>query len=753
MDFSLILTSLADAALEALNVSTTACWISLIIMLLRLLMKKAPSYGKMLLWGILGLRLAFPFSVESVLSLIPSKETFSREMVYSNKFSVDTGIEIIDNGVNSALGGAYYEGVTVPSGLKANVLGIFAVMWVIGIVLLLIYYLASVLRLKRKLRTSTLISENVYQSELVDSPFVFGFFRPHIYLPYNVDADDAEYIIMHEKMHIKRCDHLVKSLSFILITFYWFNPLLWICYKMFCRDIEEACDEKAVKSLSLEQKREYSKTLLKYGSHITASNVSPVAFGEFDVKSRIKRIMNYKKPSFWVVIISVLVCVVTALCVLTDPVSKNNDYRVNVDEKLDAAISTAIIENERGKYYGNGYPCEAHVVLANEVGSPVHGDGIEFNTFEVFIIAKYAQYAIENGTLIEESGMVSPLALVFEIDENDDYVLLEYWEPGMGSDYHKSLDKRFPSGVDFSTADYDEYLRTACEEKARGHFGISPSGYDKTFTLSVDYVTLSSAFLPKLSINEEEKAFVFVYDLLSSYLPTGTFEISDGKLTATTYDGKFRFVFDVINNKELRFNESESDTLKVTNKDLSYEIDNGDSFLLGVPKDVNSKEFTTTVVVVGEDITNKPDPIPPYSDDFSDYTLTISKSGDKGIRRLTDEAFRQNNGYSVFTYSLENVYITVGDNKIALGDGIKNGVVGVSGLIEKSVQDSKNGKVKALGYKDGGSTLYVYEDYSIIKLNKLTGTDKSTDKIIKDVFIGPADMSLNDLTDFYTEIY
>ncbi len=747
MDFLNLFSVINDTALETINISITASWIVLIVLLLRMLMMRMPSWCRLLLWSFVGIRLAVPISVESILSLIPSKEIFTPQMVYSNKFSVDSGIDVIDSTVNSHMASHYYEGVTVPSGLKINILGVFSALWVIGIIILLLYFVFSSLKFKFELRTATKVFDNVYKSELVDSPFVFGFLKLRIYLPYNVDEKDSEYILMHERMHIKRGDHLLKALTFILLSFYWFNPILWVAFKYFCRDIEAACDEKAIKPLSKDERKEYSKTLLRFGVQNEYFYAGPVLFGEHDIKSRIRRVMSYKKPSFTVIIIAAVICLVTAVCLLTDPLS-DTKKTVDVSETLDSAISSAILENEKGKYFGDGYPCEAHVVLATTEDGPIHDGEIEYTTVEVFIIAKYAQYSIDNGTLIEESGMVSPLALVFESDGNENYALLEYWEPGMGSDYHKSLQERFPKGVDFSTDNFYEHLRSVCEEKARTHVGLSLTGYDKVYTLSVESTTLSGVFLPKLSINTNDGTFTFVYDLLSSYLPAGTFEIQNGKLIADTLDGMYRYVFNVVNDNELRFNEKESDKIKVTNEDLSYEIAHGSSFLIGNPQRTDSGEFTTTAIIAGEHTVGKADPIPPYAEEFSDYTLTLSVSGDEGIRQLTDENFRQTCGYSVYTYSLHNVYISVGDNKLPLNDGIQKGIVGIDGLIAKAKRDAEKGRIKSRLYKDGGSVLYEYEDYSILKMNKITNSGES---VIKDVFIGPAGLSINDLSDFYTE--
>ncbi|MBQ3151734.1 MAG: M56 family metallopeptidase [Clostridia bacterium] len=744
MDYSGIFLTLNDIFLRVVNLSLSACGIMLVLMLIRLLLKKMSKLYVVLMWLLVGLRLIIPFSFESEFSVNPNREIINPETVYSNKFVIDSGYDSVDTVVNGYLGDNYYEGVTVPTNFKLNIISVLAIIWVFGVLACLLYFLIYYLRMKIKLKTATLVNDNVFRTEFVSSPFVFGIFRPKIYIPYGLEEPNLRYVLVHEKTHIEQSHHLDKLVAFIILSVYWFNPFLWLAYWLFSKDIESFCDELVVKKLTEDERTEYSKVLLELSIRKKSFSVAPVPFGEIDIKKRVKDIMNFRKPGFWISLAATLIFVITANCLFTDPPKDQSDVSADISESLDVLVGQTIVENENPNFTGS-FGCESHIVLAVENGGAVIEEKVKYTTVEVFIIAKYAEYGIKNGTLIQTGGMISPLALVFESDGSDNYTLLEYWEPGMGSDYTSSLRERFPKNVDYMTNEYDEQLRVECESKAYEHFGISTSGYDKVYTLSVDTVTLSSSFLPRFSIDKDHKTFMFVYDLLSSYLSTGTYEVVDNEITATTYDGKYKYVFKVINRKELQFDAKKSLYAPVTNEDLSYSLHHGDSFILGEPKPDKTSEYTTVVQLIGEEPTTRLPNISPFYEEYYDYTLSIVESDEDIIWQISDEKFRQENGYSVYGYSVDKVYITVGENSLPLDEAVGKGIVSIDALIHKAADDTKD-KAKAITYKDGGSTLYVYDDYSVIKLNRLADNSK-------DVFIGPPDMSLNDLTDFLNNIY
>jgi len=309
---------MAGIFLKIINMSISASWLVLAVLLLRLLLKKAPKWINGILWGFVGLRLVMPFSFESIFSLIPSAETISKAPD-APRPHFDSGVTIVDNQVNNYLQGHYFEGVSRPAGHFVDITTILAIVWVVGIVALLVYTIISYMRLKNKIGTAVLLRDNIFQSENVVSPFVLGIIKPKIYLPFNMNDKDMSHVIAHEQAHIQRKDHWWKPFGFLLLALHWFNPLMWVGYVLLCRDIELACDEKVIKELNTEQKADYSQALLSCSVNRRVIAACPLAFGEVGVKNRVKSVLNYKKPAFWIVVIAILASAVVAVCFLTNP--------------------------------------------------------------------------------------------------------------------------------------------------------------------------------------------------------------------------------------------------------------------------------------------------------------------------------------------------------------------------------------------------------------------------------------------------
>ena len=321
--------------LKIINMSISASWLVLVVLILRFVLKKAPKWVNILLWGIVAIRLICPFSFESALSLIPSAETFPEKVISGPSFDVQTGITPVDNRINDYLGDRYFEGVTVPANNGNNIMTILTIVWTIGILLLVAYTVISYWRLRRKADTAVRYKDNIFQSENVKSPFVLGIIKPRIYLPFNMNGQDLEHVVAHEQAHIHRKDHWWKPFGFLLLTIHWFNPLVWLAYVLLCRDIELACDEKVIKELGNEQRADYTQALVACSVNRRMIAACPLAFGEVGVKDRVKSVMNYKKPAFWGVVLAVIVCVFVAVCFLTNPVTKNNGTDGTVTEWFD----------------------------------------------------------------------------------------------------------------------------------------------------------------------------------------------------------------------------------------------------------------------------------------------------------------------------------------------------------------------------------------------------------------------------------
>ena len=320
---------MSELFLKIVNMSISASWVVIAVLTLRFCLKKAPKWVNVLLWGIVAVRMVFPFSIESVLSLIPSAETISPSIMMEQSPSVQTGVPALNHVINPVISGSF----TPAPGASANPLQIWipvlAGIWLFGIAALFLYSAVSYWRLRRKVCEAVILRGNIYQSEKVCSPFVLGIIRPKIYLPYHMDSREMDHVIAHEQTHIRRKDHWWKPLGFLLLTTHWFNPLMWLSYILLCRDIELACDEKVIRKMSNEQRADYTQALVACSVDRRLITACPLAFGEIGVKERVKSVMNYKKPAFWIVLASVIVCAVIAVCFLTNPIGFQFDVSAN----------------------------------------------------------------------------------------------------------------------------------------------------------------------------------------------------------------------------------------------------------------------------------------------------------------------------------------------------------------------------------------------------------------------------------------
>ena len=306
--------------LKLLNLSISASWLVLVVLVLRLVLKRAPKWVDVLLWGMVALRLMLPFSIESALSLIPSAETLSPEVVqFDPAPTITSGVELIDNAVNPSLS----ESFAAAPLASVNLLYVWTYLagwvWLIGLAAMLLYALVSYLRLRRRVSASIPLRENIYVCDEVASPFILGILRPRIYLPSALDEAQRGSVLSHERAHLARRDHWWKPLGFALLAVYWFNPLLWLAYALLCCDIELACDERVLCGMDAGQVKDYSSALLACSVPRRMLAACPLAFGEVGVGARVKNALRYKKPAFWVVAASVAVCVVVAVCFLTNP--------------------------------------------------------------------------------------------------------------------------------------------------------------------------------------------------------------------------------------------------------------------------------------------------------------------------------------------------------------------------------------------------------------------------------------------------
>lgn len=323
------------------NISITASWLVLAVIGVRLVFRKTPKWILCLLWGLVALRLIFPFSLESALSLIPSTQTLPQEIVYTAQPEIHSGIEAVDSVVNPVP----EENMTAPEPVvtSANPTQIWSFFlawaWAAGCGCMLLYALVSYLLLKHRVAAAIPLEKGIKQSELVDSPFVLGLFRPVIYLPISISPKDLPYVVAHEQSHIRRGDHWWKPVGFVLLSVYWFNPVLWVAYILLCRDIEAACDERVIRDMGMEDRRAYSTALLNCSIRRKSIAACPLAFGEVGVKERIKSVMHYKKPGFWILLAALVVTIVVAVCFLTNPVVSQQQVQwLDLEKEIDDSL-------------------------------------------------------------------------------------------------------------------------------------------------------------------------------------------------------------------------------------------------------------------------------------------------------------------------------------------------------------------------------------------------------------------------------
>lgn len=309
--------------LKLLNMSLTAGWLVLAVILLRPLLKKAPKWIRVLLWGMVALRLSCPVSIESALSLIPSAVPVPQEILISHAPAVDSGVPALDQAVESLLFPSLMNQTGDSAAPVQMILAAASLVWLLGAVGMLLYMAVSYMRIRHQVQEAIPLKKNIYICDHIRTPFILGIIRPRIYLPSAMDEKDMVYVIAHEKAHLQRKDHLWKPLGFFLLSVYWFSPLLWIAYVLLCKDIELACDEKVLRQYGPKVKKPYSEALVNCSVPRKMIAACPLAFGEVSVKERVKDVLNYKKPAFWIILVAVAACIITAVCFLTDPSSQD----------------------------------------------------------------------------------------------------------------------------------------------------------------------------------------------------------------------------------------------------------------------------------------------------------------------------------------------------------------------------------------------------------------------------------------------
>lgn len=469
--------------LTLLNMSLVAGWLIVALLVLRPLLKKAPRAFVCALWGLVGLRLVCPFSFESVLSLIPSSEPISKEVIITQGEHIGNlqtaihrqSVNIISNTLASPAGASFNP-------MQAISL-VAAFIWAVGVAVMLIISLVSFLSLKKTVSPSINTGGNVFINDEIASPFVLGIIRPKIYIPSSLTEYEKGFVIAHENAHIKRRDYLIKPLGYALLSLHWFNPLVWVAYILLCRDIESACDELVVKKMDYNGKKEYSQILLRLSLPVNKIRACPVAFGEVGVKSRVKSVLNYKKPAFWVTSVAVVLAAVLSICFLTNPISAKNEET----ETLEKCISKAIVDFNKTENGNLNFCVENYVELKT----------LTFNEdITVYIWAYYGEYQ-QNGDKAELVFESYKPAKVRVVKEEMSYSLVEYTaaETGNISAWAK---ENFPQELFESvmyTPGYYNDQKSSALEIAKEHFGISAESNELFPVFNAEVLEISEKYI------------------------------------------------------------------------------------------------------------------------------------------------------------------------------------------------------------------------------------------------------------------
>jgi len=489
--------------LKILNMSITASWLILAVIIVRPLLKKAPKWTVCLLWGFVAIRLICPFSFESVLSLIPSSETIPSNIALQHEPAINSGITIVNETVNPIIAESFTPAVGNSVNPLQIVIPILTVIWFTGVVVMLAYALISYLKLKKEVSACVPVRGNIFACDEVKAPFILGVFRPIIYVPSSMKGETLKHVIAHENAHLQRHDHWWKPLGFLILSVYWFNPLCWIAYVLLCRDIEMACDEKVIRDMKKDEVAAYSQALLDCSFSRKRIAACPLAFGEVGVKERVKGVLNYRKPAFWIMAAAIVACVVLAVCLMTDPFSSKN-----LSDELKFSMDMAVAEHNRSSESDDHFAAiDYDVLLVRRSG----------NETTVYAWVMYEEYSFDGKDVKEESGSHIPTVITFDTAERDGgpagYTVVEYWEPRDGTYYADDIKTKFPWSIrrkafDVSGADRQH---ENCLRAAREYFGVSTMNdepdlsflnYENAMSLVADVTDVQTIYYPPAGKDE-----------------------------------------------------------------------------------------------------------------------------------------------------------------------------------------------------------------------------------------------------------
>lgn len=435
--------------LYLVNISFSASWLVLIVLVFRYLFRRAPANISCCLWALVGLRLAVPVRIYSPLSLLPPEQPVPDRLLASGSSAVDSGLGLLDDALNSGLG--------IDLGKWPSIAQIAAFFWLAVAAAMLARAYLSYSRLRRQLADAVPAGEGIYRSAKVDTPFVLGLVHPLIYLPEGLEGEAADIVIRHERAHIRRRDNWWMLVGYILRAVYWFNPLIWLAYSRFRRDIEAACDESVIRGMDKEQRRAYSTALLELSIEDGKPLACPPAFGELGVRQRIERVMDFKKPTRWFVAVAAAAAVLAGVCFATAP--------AHMDAGMQSCIDEAILEYNYSASQSPERFCTQNWIA---LGSESRGA-----CTTVYTWVYYGEYECDGKLELRRASHVATAITVERTEEG--YELVEYWEPRDGSYLFSDIRAKFPLRLWFAAMDSQAYVSRqsrACESQARDYYGL-----------------------------------------------------------------------------------------------------------------------------------------------------------------------------------------------------------------------------------------------------------------------------------------
>ena len=725
--------------LDALNAAVTAGWVVLVILVLRPFLRQAPRWIHCALWCVVALRLLLPFEIPSPVSLIPAAEPIGWEYADSGDtiLTVDSGIGAVDNMLNPVVA---ENPINASHSSSRQPYTYLPYVWLAGTGLLLLYAAVQYLRLRRRVATAVRMEGNIYQSEWISSPFILGLFRPRIYLPYGLNEKELSLILAHEQAHIRRLDPITKLLAFLLVSVYWFQPLLWIAYILLCRDMELACDQRAIRDMELPRRQDYSDTLLRHSAKRFGAAACPLAFGEVGVKARIRQVMHYKKPTFWAVLAGATAVAVAAVCLLTAP------GRYHIDRSA-AAFATQEIQGRK--------------VLTSSVANEhlrtcaVEVFGMEKKESKTTVYAHVmtCDYTLQ-GVLPSKQSDYTELAVLDLLPTEhirDDsvakgWVVTEYgyWTPtGDGAEYANEILKKMPRRLQkkaYCDEKTRQKLQEECDRQVQEQVLRSLTTGEVVSTNPTDSTTGEV-----VSTNPTDSTTADHSD--TSLTPTIGLLYFDATVLSHDADGTLYVQPTQAQNRQQmgervtirRFQQTVDVVGLQPGEPVRIAYMGGRYPELHNPMEFDEvydlKRLTTTGVTHSVE---------------GRYRLSVRTAKQLKRERINTDTEEQALGYNVYTYGLEEPVIWYGDSGLSLGDDVRrNGAKRLAALRTQAEQDATAGTCSVVHYKDGGTVEYRYPDYNLIVMHRILSVGEM--QHLNDIYITTPDIRYSQLPDsFFT---